>query len=45
MEDMNEGQWCLFMCIEVCKAVGLLATETHFCRLRKQKDTFAENQS
>lgn len=27
MEDMNEGQWCLFRCTEFYKAVNLLATE------------------
>ena len=41
MEDTNEGQWCLFRCTEFC----MLATETHFCKVHKQKDTFAEKQS
>lgn len=45
MEDTNEVQWCLFRCTEFCMPVNLLAAETHFYKVHKQKDTFAEKQS
>lgn len=41
MKGMNEAKWCLFRCTEFRKPLDLLAAKANFCRLHKQRDTFA----